>query len=145
MGFYSQVIFPRVCDFLMKQEFLASYRRELLAGASGDILEIGFGTGLNLPFYPPDVCRLTTVDANAGMQRKAKSRIDRSGIEVDQRVLDCEHLPFGKDAFDCVISSNTGTQRYFSNTRTSGRSEGTYSSFLQFGWPISQSPRGDSY
>ena len=107
VGFYSQVIFPGICDFFMKQKFLAPYRRELLAGASGDILEIGFGTGLNLPHYPPDVRRITTVDANAGMERKAKNRIERSGIEVNQQVLDCEHLPFGNDTFDCVISSWT--------------------------------------
>ena len=107
MGFYSQVIFPRICDLLMKQEFLAPYRQELLAQASGEILEIGFGTGLNLPYYPPDVRRITTVDSNAGMERKATGRIKRSGIEVDQRVLDCEHLPFGDDTFDCVVSSWT--------------------------------------
>jgi ubiquinone/menaquinone biosynthesis C-methylase UbiE len=106
-GFYSQVIFPRICDFFMKQKFLAPYRRELLAGASGDILEIGFGTGLNLPYYPADVHKITTVDANAGMERKAKNRIDRSSIEVYQQVLDCEHLPFGDASFDCVISSWT--------------------------------------
>ncbi len=107
VGFYSQVIFPRICDLFMRQEFLAPYRRELLAEASGHILEIGFGTGLNLPYYPSDVRRITTVESNAGMKRKAKERIERSGIEVDQRVLDCERLPFESGTFDCIVSSWT--------------------------------------
>ena len=52
MGFFSQVIVPRLCDFLMNKSLLARHRRQLLAGAYGDVLEIGFGTGLNLPYYP---------------------------------------------------------------------------------------------
>jgi len=91
----------------MKQEFLAPHRQELLAEASGEILEIGFGTGLNLAYYPPDVRRITAVDGNAVMERKANERIERSEIEVDQRVLDCERLPFETGSFDCVVSSWT--------------------------------------
>lgn len=70
MGFYSQVIFPRLCDFLLNNPFVAKYRRELLAQAHGDVLEmIGFGTGLNLPHYPSQVRKITTVDPNTGMHR----------------------------------------------------------------------------
>ena len=52
MGFYSQVIFPRLCDLFMNRPFIAKHRHQLLASAYGDVLEIGFGTGLNLPCYP---------------------------------------------------------------------------------------------
>jgi ubiquinone/menaquinone biosynthesis C-methylase UbiE len=107
VGFYSQVIYPRLCDLCMRQEFLARYRQELLVGASGDILEIGFGTGLNLPYYPPHVRRITAIDPSPGMHKKAKERIARSGIEVDLQVLDCQSVPFDKDRFDCVVSSWT--------------------------------------
>ncbi len=107
MGFYSQVIYPRLCDLLMKQEFLAKHRRELLAGASGEILEIGFGTGLNLPYYPPQVRRITAVDPSPGMHRIAREPIASSGIEVDLQVGDCQSLPFENDRFDCVVSSWT--------------------------------------
>jgi predicted TPR repeat methyltransferase len=92
MSFYSRVVFPCLCDFLLRQPFLAEYRRELLTTVCGDILEIGFGTGLNLPFYPPHVDRITAVDANAGMNRKAMQRIRGSTFEVNQSVLDCERL-----------------------------------------------------
>ena len=87
MGFYAQVIVPLLCDFGLDRPFVARYRRELLAHASGTILEIGFGTGLNLPRYPPHVRKLTTVDPNAGMYRRARRRIKPAGVEVDRWVL----------------------------------------------------------
>ena len=55
MGFYSQVILPLLCDFGLDRPFVARHRRELLAHAGGHVLEIGFGTGLNLPCYPAGI------------------------------------------------------------------------------------------
>lgn len=107
MGFYTQVVFPRLCDLLLNRPLVARHRRELLAHASGDVLEIGFGTGLNLPFYPEDVRRLTTVDPNAGMHSLARRRIKQAKVEVDQRVLSGERLPFDTGTFDCVVSTFT--------------------------------------
>jgi ubiquinone/menaquinone biosynthesis C-methylase UbiE len=107
MGFYARVIFPLLCDCGLDRPFVAKYRRELLAHASGDILEIGFGTGLNLACYPPHVRKVTTVDPNVGMYRRARRRIKRAGIEVDRRVLGGERLPFADGSFDCVVSTFT--------------------------------------
>jgi ubiquinone/menaquinone biosynthesis C-methylase UbiE len=107
MGFYSQVIVPRLCDFSLDRPLVAKHRRELLAHACGNILELGFGTGLNLSCYPAHVLKLTTVDPNIGMQQRARKQIERAGIEVDQRVLRGERLPFEHGAFDCVVSTFT--------------------------------------
>jgi len=107
MGFYAQVIVPLLCDFGLDRPFVARYRRELLAHASGNILEIGFGTGLNLPCYPPQVRKLTTVDPNVGMYRRARRRIKQARIEVDRRVLGGEKLPFEDGTFDCIVSTFT--------------------------------------
>ena len=107
MGVYSQVIFPRLCDLLLGRPSVARHRRELLAHAIGGVLEIGFGTGLNLPHYPDQVRKITTIDPNAGMHRRAQERVRRSAIEVDQRVLSGEELPFGVGTFDCVVSTFT--------------------------------------
>ena len=107
MGFYAQVIVPLLCDFGLDRPFVARYRRELLAHASGTILEIGFGTGLNLPYYPSHVRKVTTVDPNVGMYRRARRRIKQAGIEVDQRVLGGERLPFEGNRFDCAVSTFT--------------------------------------
>lgn len=107
MGFYSQVIFPRVCDFLSNSPAVARYRRALLTHAYGDVLEIGFGTGLNLPYYPEHVRKITTVDPSLGMHRLAQKRVNQTGIAVDQRVLSGERLPFGDNTFDSAVSTFT--------------------------------------
>ncbi len=107
MGFYSQVIVPLLCDFGLDRPSVAKYRRELLTHASGNILEIGFGTGLNLPHYPKQVQKITTVDPNVGMYRRARRRIKQTELEVDQRVLRSERLPFEECTFDCVVSTFT--------------------------------------
>lgn len=107
MGFYAQAIFPRLCDILLNTPLVARRRRELLSHAHGDVLEIGFGTGLNLPHYPAPVRKLTTVDPNPGMHRLAQQRVTKTRIEVDQRVLSGEQLPFEEGAFDCAVSTFT--------------------------------------
>jgi SAM-dependent methyltransferase len=105
--FYSEVIFPRLCDLFLNRPFVAKHRRRLLASALGDVLEIGFGTGLNLAHYPDQVRKITTVDPNAGMHRLAQRRVRQSRIEVEQQVLSGEELPFEENRFDCVVSTFT--------------------------------------
>lgn len=107
MGFYASVLLPRLCDLVLGRPIVARHRRELLAQASGDVLEIGFGTGLNLPHYPPHVRRITTVDPNKGMHRQARKRIARSSIPVESHLLRGEQLPFAEGRFDCVVSTFT--------------------------------------
>jgi ubiquinone/menaquinone biosynthesis C-methylase UbiE len=107
VGVYSKVIFPRLCDFLLDSPFVAKHRHRLLATVCGDVLEIGFGTGLNLRHYPALVRKITAVDPNAGMHRLAQRRVRRSGIEVDQRVISGERLPFEGNRFDCAVSTFT--------------------------------------
>lgn len=107
VGFYSQMIFPRLCDLLLDRPVVATQRRRLLALSYGNVLEIGFGTGLNLPHFPDGVGKITTVDPNPGMHRLVEKRINRTAIELDQRVLGGERLPFDDKAFDCVVSTFT--------------------------------------
>lgn len=107
MDFYSEVIFPRLCDILMNRPFVAKHRQKLLSQVDGDVLEVGFGTGLNLPFYPAHVRGITTVDPNAGMHRLAQRRVRKSGIKIDQRILSGERLPFVDNRFDCAVSTFT--------------------------------------
>jgi ubiquinone/menaquinone biosynthesis C-methylase UbiE len=107
MGFYSRFIFPRLCNAALDRPFVAAHRRELLASATGEILEIGFGTGLNLPCYPDHIRKITAIDPNPGMHRKALSIIEQTGLDVDKRILGSEELPFDRDTFDCVVSTFT--------------------------------------
>lgn len=107
MNLYSKAIFPAFYDCLMDKPFWAKYRKEQLASLEGEILEIGVGTGLNLPHYPSHVRKITTVDPNPGMNQRLQRRIDLTGIEVDKQIISTESLPFGESVFDCVVSTIT--------------------------------------
>ncbi len=107
MGFYSNLVIPYCIDFAMSGSTLESYRQNLLENVSGEILEIGFGTGLNLPHYPENVDKITTIDPNPGMKRLARSRIARSQITVDYKVLNGESLPMPDASFDSVVCTWT--------------------------------------
>ena len=107
MGIYSRVLFPWGYDFLMSSTAKDEARRAFLSGVKGEVLEIGFGTGLNLPHYPNHVQKITTVDSNPGMNAKAVKRINSSRITVDNRVLSGESLPMEDDTFDSVVTAYT--------------------------------------
>lgn len=107
MGFYSRVILPYCMDWAMSDPIFSQYRKEILSEVSGEVLEIGFGTGLNLLYYPSDIQKLVTVDPNPGMNRLAQKRIEASKITVDNRVLSGENLPFADNSFDSVVSTWT--------------------------------------
>ncbi len=107
MGFYSRFVFPRLCDALLGLPGLAEHRRRALLGVRGEILEVGFGTGLNLPHYPEGVRRITAVDPSPGMGRRALRRIAASGIAVDHRRMGGEDLPFPAATFDSVVTTWT--------------------------------------
>ncbi len=107
MGIYSKFIFPRMMDCLMAHPTLSRYRAELLSDVRGKILEIGFGTGLNIPYYPKEIHNITTVDVNPGMNSLAEKRLKDFSITVDHRVLNGENLPMADDTFDCVVCTWT--------------------------------------
>lgn len=107
MGFYGNVIFPRMIDTMMSTGLFSKQRALVLRDVQGDTLEIGFGTGLNLPFYPDHVKKLTVIDPNAGMKTLAERRIAASPIEVDRRVLGGEELPMEDASFDTVVCTWT--------------------------------------
>ncbi|NJL97805.1 MAG: class I SAM-dependent methyltransferase [Synechococcaceae cyanobacterium RM1_1_27] len=107
MGWYGKYVFPRLLDRSMADPVYEGYRRDLLADAQGSILEIGFGTGLNLGCYPTTVQSITAVDINPGMNPMAQRRIQQSGIQVDLQVLDAQHLPMPDQQFDTVVSTWT--------------------------------------
>lgn len=100
-------MFPWLMDWVMRAEQLACLRGELLAHASGRILEIGIGTGLNLPHYPEPVRGITAVDVSPGMRERARRRIDESKVVVDYRLASAEELPLPDESFDTVVSTWT--------------------------------------
>ena len=107
MGFYSQRILPYLLDWSLSDPTMAQYRREVLANVTGEVLEIGFGTGLNLSYYPESIDKLVAIDANPGVHTLARKRIQKSHITVDNRVLNGENLPMADNTFDSVVSTWT--------------------------------------
>jgi ubiquinone/menaquinone biosynthesis C-methylase UbiE len=107
MSLYSRMLFPRLMDLAMSGENLAQYRRSLLQNVTGEILEIGLGTGLNLAHYPDSVKRITSVDVNPGMSAIAQKRAQAAGITIAAHVLSGEQLPMPDATFDTVVSTWT--------------------------------------
>lgn len=107
MGFYSRVILPRLLDWAMSDPAFSQYRQQVLANVEGEILEIGFGTGLNLSYYPHHIEKITTIDPNSGMNKLAQKRIQASKINVENRILNSESLPMADSTFDSVVSTWT--------------------------------------
>ncbi len=91
----------------MSNPVIAEYRKAVLGEVSGEVLEIGFGTGLNLAYYPDRLHKLTTIDVNPGMKSLAQKRIQAAGIGVEFQVLNGEKLPMADESFDSVVSTWT--------------------------------------
>jgi ubiquinone/menaquinone biosynthesis C-methylase UbiE len=106
--FYDRHILPWVLDHAMRRSVLQPQRRELVSQACGDVLEIGFGSGLNLPFYPEAVKRLTAIEPSSGMTRRARRNIETFSGDVAVLPLDAaQRLPLPDAAFDTVVSTWT--------------------------------------
>lgn len=107
MGLYRDRIFPAFYDRVMDNPVFSDLRRRQLAGLSGDVLEIGIGTGLNLPHYPAEVTRVSAVEPNPGMNKKLATRIESAPMPVEQHRLSGETLPFDAGRFDFAVSTMT--------------------------------------
>ncbi len=107
MGLYASYVCPCLLDFVMAGKHFAETRPEVLKEARGNVFEIGFGSGHNLPFYPEHVKKLTTVDPNPRLTKIAQKRIARSPIEVETHVIGGETLPMDDETFDTVVSTWT--------------------------------------
>jgi ubiquinone/menaquinone biosynthesis C-methylase UbiE len=108
MGLWREWVFPRFMDFTARDnEEIKSLRSRALARADGRILELGFGTGLNLPHYPPQVRRIVAVDPNPGMATLARRRMATLPIEVEHHQITAEELPFASASFESVVCTLT--------------------------------------
>jgi ubiquinone/menaquinone biosynthesis C-methylase UbiE len=104
---YATYIFPRLMDWVLRGERFQRERRRLLASAQGIVLEIGFGTGLNLPHYPRTVTALHTVDPSSMLRDRVAGRAAQAPFPVHMQYLAAERLPFDDATFDCAVSTFT--------------------------------------
>ena len=104
---YATYIFPRLMDWVLRGERFQRERQRLLTAATGVVLEIGFGTGLNLPHYPRTVTALHTVDPASMLRDRVAGRVAQAPFPVHIQHLAAERLPYANTTFDCVVSTFT--------------------------------------
>jgi SAM-dependent methyltransferase len=107
MGFYSEQILPRAIDKMLDNAEFAAVRREACDGLRGDVVEIGFGSGLNVPFLPTGVTGLWAVEPSEVARRKSRTRVAASAITLHEAGLDGERLDLPDDRFDSALSTMT--------------------------------------
>ena len=83
MGVYAKYVLPRIIDLAMRNEETTRLRAAWVPHARGEVLEIGIGSGLNLPFYSSNVHRVYGVDPSVELQRMARKRAMAGPIEVE--------------------------------------------------------------
>ncbi|HEX4923933.1 MAG TPA: class I SAM-dependent methyltransferase [Bdellovibrionales bacterium] len=91
----------------MKMKIFNAYRAEVLKTSRGRILEIGFGTGVNLRYYPTSIKKITVIEPNPGMTAYARENSKRAPIEVERIAGVAENIPISHDSFDTVVSTLT--------------------------------------
>jgi ubiquinone/menaquinone biosynthesis C-methylase UbiE len=91
----------------MNRKGTSEVRGRVCSGLSGDVVEVGFGTGLNVPYYPPEVNRVFAVEPSRVCMRLAEERIARSNVPVELAGLTGEHLDLPSESFDTVLSTWT--------------------------------------
>lgn len=107
MRFYDTHILPRLTHLAMRQELLLPYRRRVVSSARGRVLEIGIGSGLNLPLYPDTVRRVIGVDPSPGLLRLA-GEASRSGAPETELIEGtAEALPLEDQSVDCAVATWT--------------------------------------
>ena len=106
-GFYARRIFPRVVDIAMNTAENRRIRRAVCEPLHGEVLEIGFGSGHNLPFLPADVTRLLAVDPMQEGRALARTRLAASNVEVDFVGLDGQRIELPDGSADAALSTWT--------------------------------------
>jgi ubiquinone/menaquinone biosynthesis C-methylase UbiE len=107
MGFYEQRVLPRITDRVMRRADLDVIRARVTADLAGEVLEVGFGSGLNVAHYPPSITRVLAVDPATLGRKLAAKRVSASGIDVDYVGLDGQSLALDSDSVDHVLSTWT--------------------------------------
>ena len=107
MGWWSEHVVPRLADKSLSTSDVMDLRREVCTGLAGRVLEIGFGSGLNVDAYPAEVVSVDAVEpSDVGWQLSSERR-SRSRVPVERVGLDGQRLEAGDGSYDAVLSTFT--------------------------------------
>lgn len=107
MGIYSRHVLPRIVNAACGMKSGDPLRERVCAGLDGEVVEIGFGSGLNIPFYPDRVTRISAIEPADLGWKLAEKRLSETTIPVERSGLDGQSLPFEDDTFDTALSTWT--------------------------------------
>ena len=104
---YERYVLPRLLDLAMRNEVVAAERARLIPRATGTVLEIGIGSGLNLPFYGRAVERLYAIDPRRQMWALARHRLSRVSFPVEFVEASAERIPMNDQTVDTAVTTWT--------------------------------------
>lgn len=107
MGLYREHVLPHLVDRACGSRELQRWRAQLTEGLSGNVVEIGFGSGLNVHAYPPEIDVVYAVEPAAVARRLAAGRIAESPVRVEHVGLRGESIPLDDDSCDGALSTFT--------------------------------------
>ena len=107
MGIYDERVLPRIINLACNVKPLRPLRERVCGGLHGQVVEVGFGSGLNIPYYPPEVSGVAAIEpADTGWTLAAK-RLAGSGVPIERKGLDGQSLPLADDSADAALSTFT--------------------------------------
>ena len=107
MGFYNEQVVPRLVEWTLGTSGFDKYRARTAEGLSGRVVEIGFGSGLNLPHYPPEVQDVLAVEPAHVARQRAERRIRAAAARVEHVGLDGQKLPLEDASCDAALCTFT--------------------------------------
>jgi ubiquinone/menaquinone biosynthesis C-methylase UbiE len=107
MGFYADQVVPRAMDLVLRGDELKAIRVRVASDLSGEVLEVGFGSGLNVAHYPPAVTRVLAVDPATAGRKIAAKRVAASSVPIEYIGLDGQSLPLPADSVDHALTTWT--------------------------------------
>src|SRR6201996_5103529 len=107
MSFYGDQILPRLINVLLGAKDTHDLRSRVASGLTGEVLEIGFGSGLNVPFYPAGLTRVRALDPATVGRKLAAARVAASPAPIEYIGLDAQRIPLPDASVDSVLTTWT--------------------------------------
>ena len=107
MGIYRDQLLPRVIDKALNNEGVERWRTQCVAGLTGVVVEPGFGSGLNVALYPPEVTKVFAIDPAEVGEKLAADRLAKSEVTVNFVGLDGQGLPLEDNSCDSALLTFT--------------------------------------